>query len=270
MFIRFHHAVRVDAHGSEDEELAELRRRLYAPGATDADRAAFRAAELSRSEAPADPPAPVQEPLPAPPPPAARPTPSRFRVAAIGGAALLVVAGVVGVAVGHPFATPPVTASPTPSPRLSVIGSIAIPAAVRSGFVRELRAGRDPGLLAYLDGHPETLLEGMRAEGRTDTTGFSGVGPTTLNLAPTLSTAAGHITLVLVTERAVHFEWTPTTVADANDRSGPERPVANLDGAAEAGQPVSGTVAYSGGVPSRLTLIVPAAIHWGIVVVYTD
>jgi membrane-associated protease RseP (regulator of RpoE activity) len=254
-----------------DDELDALRRRLYSPDATDADRAAFAAAEAATRAEPEPVPTSVLAPPPPPPPgPPARPLPTRWRLVAIGGATVLVLVGVTAVAVGHPFAPGPVVSSAVPSPALSVIGSIAVPASAQAAFIRDLRAGRDPGLLAYLDAHPATLLQQLRAAGRTDTTGVAGVGPTTLNLAPQVPKDAGHITLVLVTEAAVHFQWTPTTLADANDRSGPERPVANDDGAAVAGEPVAGSVAYSGGVPSRLTLIVPAGVHWGAVVVYTD
>jgi hypothetical protein len=268
MFTRTRHAVRVSA---DDDELAELRRRLYAPGATDADRAAFAAADAARatSEPVAAPVAVVDDPPPPPAPPA-RPVPARGRIIAVGAATVLVVASAVFVAVAHPFRPGPVTASPVPSVAPSLIGSIPVPAAARAEFLRDLRRGEDPKLLDYLDTHPTTLLASLRASGSTDTTGFSGTGPSTENLAPERPTTRGHMTLVLVTEQDVHFQWTPTTVAPSNDRSGPERPVADLDGAAGAGQPVSGTVAYSGGVPSRLTLLVPAGVHWGAVVVYTD
>ena len=268
MFTGTGHAVGVSA---ADDELDALRRRLYSPDATDGDRAAFAAAEAARA---------VPEPVIAsaivvepPPPTPGAPTssvPARWRILAIGGATALVLVSAVLVAVGHPFAPRPVPATATPSPQVSVIGSISVPASAQAAFLRELRAGKDPELLAYLDAHPATLLGGLRTAGRTDTTGFSGTGPSTLNLAPQQSTTHGHMTLVLVAESDVHFQWTPTTVAESNDRSGPERPVANLDGAAEAGQPVSGTVAYSGGVPSRLTLLLPSGVRWGAVIVYTD
>jgi hypothetical protein len=235
-----------------DDGLGELRRRLYAPDATDADIAAYRAAQEGRDRESG-----------AEAAPSARR--SRRRTVVIAGASLLA-ATVLVLTVGHPFAgTPP---SPSPS---AVSGRITVPPSVREGFRHDLATGVDPGLLAYLDGHPAGLLEALRTAGRADSTEFTGTGPTTLPLSPTtIAEQAGHVTVVLVTDRAVGYDWRATVVAEGNDRSGPEPPVAVHAGRARAGEPVSGTVGYSGGVPTGLTLLLPTGARWAAVVVYTD
>ena len=247
--------MRVDATvPGDDEERDSLRRRLYAPDATDADREAYLAAES------ADDPQPVAAPAPT------RRIPLRVRLVAIAGSTLLVAAGVVVLATGHPLAQ----RSPGPG-STAPAGTVPVPATVRDRFVRDLRAGVDPGLLAYLDGHPETLLAALRTAGRADSTEYTGVGPTTAALSPTtIAERAGHVTVVLVTDRDLGYDWRATKVAESNDRSGPEPPVASHDGRVKQGEPVSGTVGYSGGVPTRLTLLVPNGARWAAVVVYSD
>ena len=252
MFISALHAERVSR---EDDGLDELRRRLYAPDVTDADLAAYRAAESAEEPATA-----VAG--------TARRLPLAGRAGAIVAATLLVAAGVVAVGIAHPFAA----SIPAPSPASSTsAGRIAVSADVRDGFIRDLRADVDPGLLAYLDAHPAALLEALRTAGRADSTEFTGVGPSTLSLSPTSAAEkAGHVTVVLVTDRRVAYDWRATTVAVSNDRSGPEPAVAVHAGRADPGAPVSGTVGYSGGVPTRLTLLLSTGVRWAAVVVYTD
>lgn len=228
-----------------NERLDELRRRLYAPDATEADVVAYRAARSADDQAGDG----------APPPPARRR--SAARLGAIATATLVVVAGAVVLAVAHPPAPTPSRTAPAPA------GRIAVPASVRNGFVRDLETGADPGLLAYLDAHPAAL----RTRVRTDRTESTGVGPTTLALAPPTTTErAGHVTVVLVTDRQVAYEWRATVIAASNDRSGPEPSVATHDGRAASGEPVSGTVGYEGGVPTALTLLLPTGVRWAAVV----
>ncbi|GAA2753642.1 hypothetical protein [Amnibacterium kyonggiense] len=233
-----------------EDPLDSLRRRLYESGSTAADVEAYRAAEAERL---------VVEP-PATPK-VARRRGRRGLVAA--GVVLLVAAGVALVVV-----RPAVRPAERPAPAAS---GIAAPVATRARFAAALDAGRDPGLLDWLNAHPKALLASLRSAGRADSTAFTGAGPTTMTLSPTTEEErAGHLTVVLVTDRAARYVWRATVVAQHNDRSGPEPPVAAHEGGARRGAPVSGTVGYDGGVPTRLTLLLPTGVRWAAVVVYTD
>lgn len=231
-----------------------LRLRLYAPGATQADVEAYRATE-----------------------PGALPEPDGIRARARRGLVLrsgaagagiaLAIVGIVAVVVAHPFAPAPV---PTSSIAEVEAGELAVPEAARAGFLRAFDAGEDPQLLTYLDAHPRLLLTRLRGAGRPDSTGLSGIGPATVALSPTnAAERSGRVTVVLLVDRSGRYDWQATRVAMENDRSGPEPPVAEHAGTARAGVPVSGTVVYSSGVPTRLTMLLPTGMRWAAVVVYS-
>ncbi|MGT2427161.1 hypothetical protein [Amnibacterium kyonggiense] len=237
-----------------EDPLDALRRRLYEPGSTAADVEAYRAAEAERLGAAEEPAGSV----------AARR--GRRRGPLVAGALLVAGAAVAALAV---LARPEV-----PSPSASTAapaGTIAVSAGTRARFVSALEAGQDPGLLSWLFEHPEARDAALLGEGRADSTAFTGDGPTTLMLSPTSEKErAGHITVVLLTDRDARYVWQATVVAESNDRSGPDPAVAEHDGSAGRGAPVTGTVGYDGGVPTRLTLLLPTGIRWAAVVVYSD
>lgn len=233
-----------------EDELERLRRRLYAPGSTAADVEAYRAAEAARLvvDGKAEP-APSQR---------HERRPLRLVVGV-----LLLVAVVIAFVVARPAAHPMTAATSR--------GAIAVSASSRAHFAAVLDGRRDPGLLGWLYGHPEALRAASLTAGRADSTEFAGTGPATVPLSPTTEKErAGHLTVVLVTDRDTRYVWRATVVAQHNDRSGPEPAVAAHEGSALRGGPVSGTVGYDGGVPTRLTLLLPTGIRWAAVVVYTD
>lgn len=241
----------------DDADQEQLRRRLYEPGASQADIEAYRAVEPRG--------APEHHDV------GAVRSRSALRAGAAGAAIALAAVGVVALVVAHPFA--PSRDVPTPTTTTAAVdaGEVPVPASARAAFLSAFDDGDDPQLLGWLDAHPDALLTRLRGAGRPDSTEFTGVGPATITLSPTTpAERSGRFTVVLVTDQASRFEWEATRVAMSNDRSGPEQPVATHDGSSRAGVPVSGTVVYSTGVPTRLTVLLPTGARWAAVVVYSS
>lgn len=251
---------------AEAARLDALRRRLYAPGVTDDDVAAYRSAETDAAS---------HEPT-APP---ARVVAHRRRAVIVAGGVLLVFAAVAALLIAHPLAA--ITASRTasratstssPSPSAG-IAQAAVPASAstRSTFVHLLREGEGPGLLQYLYENPTFLPGNLRTTSRADSTEFSGIGTSTIALDPSASAQhGGRVTVILVTDRAAAFSWSAERIAQRNDRSGPVVTLASHPGTTRPGEPVSSTFVYDGDAPARLALDLGGAVHWGAVVVFTD
>lgn len=247
---------------AEAARLDALRRRLYAPGVTEDDVAAYRSAETDAAS---------HEPT-APP---ARVVAHRRRAGIVAGGVLLVVVAVAALLIAHPLAAitaPRTTSTSTPSPSAG-IAQAAVPASAstRSTFVHLLREGEGPGLLQYLYENPTFLPGNLRTTSRADSTEFSGSGTSTIALDPSASAQhGGRVTVILVTDRAAAFSWSAERIAQRNDRSGPVVTLASHPGTTRPGEPVSSTFVYDGGAPARLALDLGGAVHWGAVVVFTD
>lgn len=253
---------------AEAARLDALRRRLYAPGVTEDDVAAYRSAETDAAS---------HEPT-APP---ARVVADRRRAVIVAGGVLLVVVAVAALLITHPLAAITAsraasratsTSSPSSSPSAG-IAQAAVPASssTRSTFVHLLREGEGPGLLQYLYENPTFLPGNLRTTSRADSTEFSGSGTSTIALDPSASAQhGGRVTVILVTDRAAAFSWSAERIAQRNDRSGPVVTLASHPGTTRPGEPVSSTFVYDGGAPARLALDLGGAVHWGAVVVFTD
>lgn len=249
---------------TDEERLAALRRRLYAPGATDEDVAAYRA--VARPARPADDAVPPAGRAADAGGPSRRAAVVVLGAVVVGGAALL---GTVRLVAGE---RPRPTASPAPTrdPRLT---SAVLPAsaATRDRFAAALQGGESAGLLDYLYGHPSYLPAAMRAYGRADSTEYAGQGTSTIALAPSRDAdRGGRFTVVLVADRAASFSWRAERLAERNDRSGPVVAMATHAGTLRAGEPASCTLAYDDGAPSRLAVYVDETVKWGAVAVFTD
>ncbi|WP_147392065.1 hypothetical protein [Amnibacterium setariae] len=272
------HAERVHATEQRDERdaarLDALRRRLYAPDVTEADVAAYRAAQARAEDAPAAHPVrAVRRTSPAAAS-AARPEVSRrTALVAAGGGAAAIAAAVV-VLTGRPFAgLVAQDARPAPTATARRIGAAVLPASLgtRRRFVAALQGGGQAGLLEYLYGHPVLLPASMRSYARADSTEYSGQGTTTIALAPSrLAEAGGRFTVVLVTDRAATFSWRAERIAERNDRSGPVVLVGSHAGSGRAGEPTSFTFAYDVGAPLRLVVYTDETVKWGAVVAFTE
>jgi hypothetical protein len=250
------HAYAVGA--DDDEQVDALRRRLYAPGVTEDDVAAYRAAQ----------PEPVTEEPPDEPSP-----PQQRGRAAVAVGAVLVVAAVVGalLAVRSPQVAIPTrsVAVPTATP----VAQYPVPAsaAQRLRFVDALQSGDRAGILPYLMAHPDDLPPMLRTTQRAASDEFSGQGSSAIGLEPSaLAAEQGRITVLLVPARAPTYSWQAERIAEENDRSGPVLTVASHAGSAAAGQPVSVTVPYDDGAPKRLSLYLDETVKWGVAVVFTD
>jgi hypothetical protein len=246
----------------ESERADALRRRLYAPGVTDEDVAAFRATQAEV------PPPPESED----PPPPLRPGRGRGRaLIAVGG--VLLVAAVVGVlltARSLDASIAPTTSaalSATPDPQVRMPAS----SADRMRFVLSLQVGDRAGLLVYLSGHRTAIPPMLSTTSRAASTEYSGQGSSTFALDPSaLAAHGGRVTVILVTDRAATFSWEAARIAQLNDRSGPVMTLGSHAGSAPVGQPVSSTFEYEGAAPTRLSLYLDETVKWGAAVVFTD
>lgn len=262
----------MDATGPPDgERLDALRRRLYAPGATEADITAYRTA-IEQDEEPTD--QPIAD--------VARPAVRRRRAvawAAVAAAAVLVVAalGVTAVAQLRPLAgeteRPDATTATTGAPEAEAEaeGTIPTSAAVRLAFVRALRSGRTPGLLNYVFEHPEYRPSTLRTTGAAASNEYSGQATHTIALDPPSSTAnGGWMTVIVLLDSDTPFSWQAERIDQRDDRSGPVVPVGSHRGSARAGVPISATIPYTGAAPTRLAVFVDESVRWDVVVVFPD
>lgn len=248
---------------AEAARLDALRRRLYAPGTTEADLAAYRAAEQAVVVA-----APAAERR------IVRSRSLRRRILVAAGAAVLVVGGGSALVVGRPLAAISGTGpSASPTVAAAIVDEAELPASAtdRATFVRVLQAGDDPGLLTYLYEHPGFLPPSLRTQVRAASTEYSGQGTSTIALDPSdLTRHGGRVSVILVLDRAGTYSWRAQRIAQTNDRSGPVVELGAKAGTGRAGEPTSATFRYSGTAPARLALYVDETVKWGAVVVFTD
>lgn len=243
------------------EELEALRRRLYRPDATDADRARYR--ELVHAATP-DPESERTAAEDAPEPPAGR----RRRPLVVGAAVTVVVALlVVGITVSARPAS-----SPVPSPTGPAFGrtGFAVPPEARAAFVRALRAGRPAGLLDYVFDHPEALPAQLRAVGRADSVESNGTGHGEVVLEPSAEAdRGGRLTVAVTVDAPVDVSWTCIRTHAATTQAYFEV----LDAehlTAEPGLPAVRTFTYGGEAPTIVAVQVPTGVHWDVVAVFTD
>jgi hypothetical protein len=245
-------------------ELDELRRRIYRPDATDADRARYRellgqARHPGRStHAEPDP-----DPDPGRPAVAVSTDPPRRRGGGLvlAGALALLAATGVGIILlprGEP-------ALPGPSPR-----AIAADGPTRSEFVENLAAGGTAGIAAYLVTHPSPSE--LRGASRFFTIERSGTGPHSFSLNGTPADAeSGRATVLLVVQVQGRAAWTAYRVREQSDDPSPLQAIARRSGDQRSGVLSSATFRYpGGGRPVRLDVDVPAGVRWGAAVVFSD
>jgi hypothetical protein len=246
----------------------DLRRRLYAPGATAEDLAAYRAAGGSADPEPAA--TAAEQPAPAPPRPLPPTGPRRRTVlagAVLGGASL--VAGTVALVAAQPGpARPPATAAPAEPP---VQVRLPIPPDASAAFVRALDGAGDVGIGEYLLAHPDARPTAISTPRRAASTEYRGEGAGTIALEPSaLADRGGRITVLLVLDQPGKVEWRATRLAESNDRSGPIVPVATGSAVLGPGQIGTTTAAYRGPAPRALLVLVAEQVRWGALVVFTD
>lgn len=249
--------------GGRDESPDGLRRRLYAPGATEEDVEAYRTVAGHQPE-PASP-----QPLPAP-----TSTPARRRrtgLLAAGGVLLVVVVATAGIAVAGGRVAGPVPTGTARAVAVPVQTTLPIAVSARLEFVRNLEAGRLAGLLPFFLNTPAARPTAIRTVGRAASDEFRGVGAGTIALEPSaLAARRGRMTVLLVVDTVDGFEWRATRLAQTNDRSGPEVPVARRAGVLQPGEVGTTTITYRGGAPTSLQVLVGPGVRWGAVVVFTD
>ncbi|MGT2427193.1 hypothetical protein [Amnibacterium kyonggiense] len=212
-----------------------LRRRLYRPGADEADVAAYRSAVAQR-----------EDPAAGPPARAAAPPRRRWRPAALA-ATLLVL-------VGTPFALHLVAAPPAPTATPLPTARVADATAAR--LVAALDAGRDAGLGPWLPPGAPAL------ETR-------GTGSATVALPVSPSGSGGRLLVVLVSDRDATAGWATARFVIHDDRTIHLRTATSVVGAVRAGVPARSRVVYAAGQrPQRLLVRAPADVRWGVAIVF--
>lgn len=232
----------------EREDAEDLRRRLYAPGASPADVDRYRVVEPPAHEAP------VPEALPA--------GPARRRYLLT--AAVVVVAAVVatGVTVARlSAATESPLLAPTP---------IAMSAEDRADSEQFLADGDGGGIAAFLLTHRVTPQ--LASATRFTTLEDAGTGDGTFEVTGVPAVAfQGRATVLLVLEHDGDARW--TTFRRQVDPSGEQRLVRQRarGGHQDAGVITTDTFRYgSGDRPIEVRVQAPAGDRWGIAVVLTD
>lgn len=230
-----------------------LRRRLYAPDATDSDVARYVAIA---------PPLPDALPEPATAPPRRRHGLALAGAGLIGAALLGVLAATLA---GGSVAAPRPSARVTPTPP---VDAVLTTATSRDTFVASLDDGDAAGLAPYFLAHPESLPGPLRTTTRADSDEYHGSKDTAITLDPSpAALRGGRLTVVIVAARDTELRWNATAEGDGR--------LVNVPGAARvlhltAGVPVSATVRYSGEAPSTLVVIDRADVPWGALVTFTN
>ena len=243
------------------DTIDELRRRVYSSDATDADRAAYRAAiALPPDEVTRPPELPAAPPGVEAPPPLRASRRVRLPGAITGAAGALVVLAAVVVTVVPRAVAGPAPAAPTPIP---------VDVATRAELVRNLTDSGPAGIAAYLlTHHPPPALQGAK---RIFTIERWGSGPRDLRILPTdPATAHGRATVLLVTQRPAHVGWTALGAPPPDAAKGLISRVSRASDQ-QAGVPTVATFRY--GIddrPVRLHVEVPKGVRWGAAVVFSD
>jgi hypothetical protein len=250
------------------EDAEALRRRLYAPGASDADRARYAALGAGDDAAPAPVEhAPVEvsaapvDAAPGTPPPASAPARRRRARTLIIGAAV-VVALIVGGITAARLAADGRPSGPPPTP-------IAMTDEDRQSLRDNLTVGGYAGIAAYLLTHRVLPLTGAT---RIDPVEGKGVGKGVVSLSPVSpETVRGRATVLFVTAGAAEVTW--TTLRRKVDASGEQLYVSQVQrsGFQQGGQLTTHMYRYaSGDRPVELRVDVPDGVRWGAAVVFSD
>ena len=232
----------------ERDDTEDLRRRLYAPGASAADVERFHGAEA----------APRDVVVEVAPPPPARPR-RLLPLLAVGVLGLMVV---VGLAVARATtASQAAIQAPTP---------VRMTADDRQEIEHNLADGNGAGIAAFLLTHraPRGLVDVRRAF----TVERTGTGDGVAEIAPvTAETFQGHATVLLALERSGEAGW--TLYRRQVDPTGEQQLVAQRQrrGAQDAGALTTDTFRYaSGDRPVQVHVEAPAGVRWGIAIVFSD
>lgn len=250
---RQHLAVTSASAPDRDAEVDALRRRMYAPGATEDDVRRYRLASA---------PVPVSTPGRAPGlkervRPRRRGRPAWWWMAPIAAA---VAVGAIGLGAVRQDAAP----RPAPTP-------VVVPAAARDRFVADLRYGAATRISDYFVAHPDRLPTVLTAAHRAEVGQLAAVGPGALDLYPSaIAESGGRLTVVVVAAADAPMRWSATR--DARTRGVPARPVvvASSAGSLTAGLPAAATTAYRSGAPTRIHVDLPAGVHWAAFAALTD
>jgi hypothetical protein len=238
----------------------ELRRRLYRQDATLEDVTRYRAASGDEREGGEQ----EDEPLEA-----VRTRGPRRR--ALLAAVVVIALAAVGIGVtarSHPLPAP----HPTP---LSAVPpddtELAVPADARAAFIASLDTGGSAEVLQYIFDNPDARPAPLRTVMRADSTEHWGSGPAEVSLSPSQEAEhGGRFTVALTVNRLSNVVMTVIRADSGNSASFIERLDAGDGVRARPGVPAVRTILYSGEAPTDLRLTVPRAVHWDLVVVFSD
>lgn len=245
----------------EREDAEALRRRLYAPGASDEDLDRF------RSSGGVEPAVRTGRSAPPPPEPTAAAAPVAVRAPARRRRTVLVVAAVVvliagGLGAVRLLADPGPTA-PAPTP-------VAMAAQDRRDVEDYLAAGDYAGISAFLVTH--RALPQLQDATRNDIVERMGTGDAVVTLSPVPPQAvSGRATVLLVIGGGGRAGW--TTLRREVDSTGEQRyvPQVRREGFQQSGLITTHTYRYTAGNrPVELRVAVPPGVRWGAAVVFTD
>ncbi|GAA2753637.1 hypothetical protein [Amnibacterium kyonggiense] len=236
------------------EDAESLRRRLYAPGASDADVERFRGAE---------PVAVVEADRPAAEPESALPTGrSRTRLAAVLVLALVLLVAVLAVAVGR-LATDAGRPETPPT-------ALRMTAEDRQDIATAFADGTNAGIAAFLVTH--RAPPALRTATRFFTEEHAGTGPATVDLEPAPASAfQGRATVLLVLQQPGRVSW--SAFRRQVDATGEQRLVLQRQrgGELDGEQLTADTFPYrSGDRPVQVRIDAPPGARWGFAVVYSD
>jgi hypothetical protein len=235
------------------DDAEDLRRRLYAPGASADDVARFREAGPAPGAAAV---------LEDPPPPAPSRRGRLVRLLVLAGLGVLGVLVVTGIALARSTtAAQEAVPAPTPVPRT---------ADDRLEIQDDLAVGNGAGIAAFLVTHrPPPALVHVR---RAFTVERAGTGDGVAEIFPvTAATFEGHATVLMVLARSGDAGW--TLLRRQVDSSGEQRLVQQRQrrGVQEAGVLTTDTFRYaSGDRPVEVHVKAPAGVRWGLAVVFSD
>ena len=247
-----------------------LRRRVYEPDASDADRERYRLA-LEAAAAPAEPPAAAEvaesgeaaggsAPGSAPEPPSAARIRRRSRLV-IGGI-VLAIAVTVAIAT-HPW-SPPVPSGPQSRP-------LAIPSAARHGFIAGLDRGGSADFGRYIYDHPDARPAEVTTLNWAESEEHVGTGTATVALDPSaLANHGGHLTVVVILARDAVSAWTALGSRPDPHYSEPPGIPVTVHGRQTAGVPGTATLPYARLAPTVLSVEVPAGVRWDAFVVFSN